>query len=207
MEAETKDILRMLCKRYDLTQNDVLKVLLEMCDQHDLLKKEWQKRLTAALERGKREIEAKAYYDDPRKCPAMAMGSEKYKCVWGREGRPPAVRVLEVEYQASLEMCLKCKATLQIMQESEGLRSRVVQLENKLKQKSNIEFKIPICHKGATLNEDSTEFSGCPKHPGENVSIDNFCKVYSNGLPCALFAQRVIGVADQESGYGSEFSR
>jgi hypothetical protein len=207
IEFEAREKLRSLSKRYDLTQNDILTILFDMCDQHDLLRKDWQDRLTAALERGQREIEALAYYEDPNKCPAIAKGSEKYKCVWGREGKPPQIRVLEADFQASLEVCKKCKVTLQIMQEAEGLRSKVDQLTNQLERKAKESFKVPICHKGATLNENATEFSNCPKYRGENVSVESFCKKYSRGLPCALYAERVIAVGDGKSESGSKPNR
>lgn len=198
------ETLRKLAKKLGLEQQDILGTLINMCEVHDLLNKEWQERLTAALERGRREIERVQFEGDADRCHAIAQGEEKYKCVWGRQGKPPLIRLLERDYEASKVLCLSCKKTLLILEENAEYLKQIDNLKTKIQQKVDVSFKVPICHKGGILNEDSTEFSGCPKHRGENVSVEKFCRVYSSGLPCALFAQRVIAVADKASEIGSE---
>lgn len=203
IDLDNKEALRKICKRTGFSQPDVLNILFNIAESENLITDGWQKRLKALERKADREIEALYYWEDPERCPAIAKGSEKYKCVWGRVGRPPEIRVLEADYQSSKEVCMKCKITLMMKEEVHALRNQADNLEKRLKEKVNVKYKVPICNKGAILNEDATEFSGCPKHRGENVSVATFCKVYSSGLPCALYAERVIGVADGESELGS----
>ena len=194
--TEHREQLRKVSKRIGLAQSHILGTLIDMADVHDLLRPDWQKRLKAALLAGDREIESDKYFEDPNRCPAIAKGTSKYKCIWGRKEKTPEVRVLEEFYEASKELCKACKITLGMKAETAGLREEVKHLTHELEIKEKVVFKVPICHKGATLNEDGTEFTNCPKHRHESVSVAAFCKVYQNKLPCMLFAERVIGVGE-----------
>jgi hypothetical protein len=194
--VDKKEQLRKVVRRVKLSQVDVLATLIDMADQHDLLREDWQKRLNAALRAGDRELESEAYHQDPDRCPAMAKGDKKYKCVWGRHQKTPEVRILEEFYQNSKNLCMSCGITLGMRLENEGLKQKVADLEE---ERERIEFKLPICHKGAIVNKDASEFSGCPRHinKNENVSVAKFCKVYRTGTPCFSFAERVIGIGEK----------
>ena len=117
------------------------------------------------------------------------------------------LRILAEKREDALNLCEGCTLTLEPILQNKEYQKQIANLQDRLNQKASVTYKVPICHKGATLNEDSTEFAGCPKHKGENVSIQNFCKVYSNGLPCMLYAERVIGVSDSESEIGADSNR
>ena len=79
------------------------------------------------------------------------------------------------------------------------LQERISQLEKTIQVKANVSFKAPICHKGAVLTAEGTEFRSCPKTAEKTVSVANWCKKYSNGLPCMLYAEVIIAVADKTS--------
>lgn len=203
IDEEHHKILRRLTNRTGKNQKELFEFLLVLCESIDAVNPGWQERLTASLERGRREIELRLFNDDQGRCVALANGIEKYKCVWGRKGKPPFIRLLETEYEASKELCLRCNRTLAMIEENEGLKRKNIELEERLKTRANVTFKVPKCNVGAILSEDGTEFRGCRKSPTVPVSVEKFCKVYQNGLPCAVYAESVIGVADGKSEYGS----
>jgi len=49
--------IRRIAKKTGLHQIEIMGTLLDMCEKYNLLQKDWQKRLNAALERGRRDIE------------------------------------------------------------------------------------------------------------------------------------------------------
>ena len=193
----TIDKLRKLSKRIGLDQKTIISTLLDMCIQHDLLNKDWQERLTAALERGRRDIESRYFESDPDRCPAIARGEERFKCVWGRVGKPPFIRLLEKEYEDSKEICASCKRTLLIDEENRKYVIRINELENKLQHKANQQFKAPVCNRGAILTNDGLAFKSCPARGFDKpVDIKTWCKVYNRDTPCYSYAEILIGVAE-----------
>lgn len=74
------------------------------------------------------------------------------------------------------------------------------ELEVDLEARASEVYKIPKCNRGAILDhdkEDNMIFNGCPRHRGEPVSVDKFCRVYQRGLPCMMFAELTVGVGSK----------
>ena len=111
------------------------------------------------------------------------------------------IRILAEDYDDALNLCEGCEVTLAPILKNYELQEKIQQLERTLKATVGVTFKAPICHKGAVLTAEGTEFRSCPKRPSaKTVSIENFCrKQTSEGLPCPLYAEIPIIVADRES--------
>ena len=194
IEEDSKELLIKLTQRYGKDMKIILGTLIDMCDQHDLLKKGWEKRLTAALKKGRREIENLKFEEDADRCPAIVKGAEKYKCVWGRREKPPTIKILEKEYEASKELCFGCKRTLAINEQNREYLRQIQQLEFNLKAKSEMTYKVPICGDVGRLNEDATIFTSCRENNGNAVYIEEFCKVKNEGEPCKWYTESIVGV-------------
>ena len=206
-DPEIKRLLRKITKHSGKSQLQVMTILFNLCDVYDFLKEDWQERLEAALRAGDWQLQREKHFANKNRCLGLREADQKWKCIQGREGKIPMIRMLAENREDALNLCEGCTLTLEPILQNKEYQKQIAHLQDRLNQKASVTYKVPICHKGATLNEDSTEFSGCPKHPGENVSIEKFCKVYSSGLPCMLYAERVIGVSDSESEIGSEPNR
>lgn len=135
-------------------------------------------------------------------CDGLAYGEDEegkgiYSCVWFREGRPPQIRILGKTESLMISRCAACGRTEEIAKGFKERDLRIRELEVELGSKSSERLKIPKCNRGAVLNhdkEDNLIFTGCFRHRGEPVSVDKFCRVYHNGLPCSMFAEIVVGV-------------
>lgn len=178
------------------TKKLVLETFIEMGVKHNIFEADWIEKLLLENERIKEHAEAGS------SCGALAtsVNEEKkddYRCVWFREDRPPQVRKLGNTKEMKDAACSACKKTGEIIEGLKARDERILKLETELGAKSSERLKIPKCNRGAILNhdkEDNLIFNNCFKHRGEPVSVDKFCRVYSNGLPCSMFAFLVVGV-------------
>lgn len=195
VSQESIERIRRIAKKTGLHHIEIMGTLLDMCEQHNLLKKDWQKRLNVSLERGRREIEESDFDTDPNRCVAIAKGEEKFKCVWGRKGKPPMIRLLAKEYSLSKEMCFSCVKTLLLITENEDYIEKIRLLEFQLQAKSDMMLKVPVCEAVGVLNGDGTLFSRCQEHNMRAVNIEKFCKVKDNGEPCSWYKESIVGVA------------
>lgn len=203
-KSKTKELLRKITKNSGKTQDQVMWLLFNLHDTLDLLADGWKERLAAAERVGAWQLQREKHFAKSDRCLGFREADGKWKCIAGREEKTPMIRILAEDYDDALNLCEGCQLTLEPIRKNREYRKQIDDLEDRLQRKVSVKYKVPICHKGAILNEDSTEFSSCPKHKGENVSIANFCKIYSSGLPCMLYAERVIGLADGESELSKE---
>lgn len=199
LPEETIQLLRKLAKKTGKTQPWILETLIDMADVHDLLNEGWQERLTAALEKGMWHIQRRKHFESKEKCAGLRAADRKWKCIQGRPNQTPMIRNLAEDYDEALDLCEGCVVTLEPILKNYELQERIAQLEKTAQVKANVSFKAPICHKGAVLTADGTEFRSCPKTSEKTVSVENWCKKYSNGLPCQLYGEVVIAVADKAS--------
>lgn len=198
ISADAHSLLRKIKKSSELDQKQILELLLELCEDNDLLNPGWQKRLTASLVKGARHIESSKFRTDLDRCPALAEGEEKFKCVWGRKGEPPKIKILEKEYETTKEICSKCRITLEIYEENQEYLNEIEALKKKLETKRLVTFKAPVCKMGAILGEDGKSFSGCRKS-SIPVSVEGFCKAQQQGQGCPMYGESVIGIGNKES--------
>lgn len=162
--------------------------------EHDIHDPKWIEKLLKA----QRVIEG---YARAGLCEGFAPGEDKdgaelFSCVWYRKGRPPQIRILGIE-TLQKGRCAACGRTKEIWLDFKERDERILELETELGSKSSERLKIPKCNRGAVLNhdkEDNLIFNNCFRHRGEPVSVDKYCRVYSNGLPCSMFAFLVVGV-------------
>ena len=199
LPEETIQLLRKLAKKTGRSQPWILETLIDMADIHDLLNEGWQERLTAALEKGMWHIQQRKHFESKEKCAGLRAADRKWKCIQGRPNQTPMIRNLSEDYDEALDLCDGCVETLEPILKNYELQERISQLENTAQVKANVSFKAPICHKGAVLTADGTEFRSCPKTSVKTVSVENVCKKYSRGLPCQLYGEVVIAVADKAS--------
>jgi hypothetical protein len=171
-----------------------------MATVHDLLRKDWQERLTAALEKGMWHLQQQKHFENKKKCEGLRSADQKWKCIQGRYLNTPAIKTLAENWQDAMNLCEGCEVTLKPILLNYELQGKIQQLESRLKARAGVTFKAPVCNVGAILTADGTEFRNCPKRPSERtVSVENFCKVLSSGLPCQVYAEIPISVADGES--------
>ncbi len=199
LPEETIQLLRKLAKKLDKSQTWIIENLLDMADVHDLLNEGWQERLTAALEKGMWHIQRRKHFESKEKCAGLRAAEKKWKCIQGRPNKTPMIRNLAEDYDEALNLCEGCTETLEPILKNYELQERIAQLEKTAQIKASVSFKAPICHKGAVLTADGTEFRSCPKTAEKTVSVENWCKKYSSGLPCQLYGEVVIAVADKAS--------
>ena len=183
-------------KKPNATQADFIHYLLNMCDVQGLLKEDWMKSLTKATKRGSWSTEQEEMEFDSDRCPAIAHGEEKFKCVWGRKGKPPMIRILEKEYGLSKNMCVGCEKTLLPIAENEQHLKRIKVLEKGLESRAREVYKIPVCEGGANLTPDGTGFKRC-RRSNTDVDVLRFCKVVEDG-PCSYFREIVVGVGEKK---------
>lgn len=207
LEAEDMQLLRKLLHRFqtakkqpNATQGDLVHWLLNMAETHDLINEGWMDRLNAALEKGMWHIAQQKHFANAEKCSGLRVADQKWKCIQGRHERTPEIRILAEDYDDALELCEGCKVTLEPILKNYDLQAKIQQLERSAEIQAGVTFKAPICNRGSVLTAEGTEFRGCPKRPSaKTVSVAKFCKVLSDGLPCALYAEIPISVADRES--------
>ena len=192
--------IRTQAKRKEMTQIKLIEELIKLQEVHDLLRDDWDVRLTAALKKGMWHLAQQKHFENKKRCDALRAGDEKWKCIHGRYQKTPMIRILAECYEASLRLCEGCEVTLAPILLNYELQGKIQQLENKLEARAGVTFKAPVCNRGAVLTADGNEFRSCPKRPSaKTVSVYKFCKVLSNGLPCQLYAEIPISVADRES--------
>ena len=173
---------------------DILAEFVEKGVKHDIHDPRWVEKLLMA-ER------VKEGYANVGACDGLAEGKDKdggelYSCVWYRKGRPPQIRILGIETLQE-GRCAACGRTEEIWLSFKERDDRILELESELGTRSSERLKIPKCNRGAVLNhdkEDNLIFNNCFRHRGEPVSVDKYCRVYHNGLPCSMFAELVVGV-------------
>ena len=143
----------------------------------------------------------KKHLESKEKSQGLRAADKKWKCIQGRPNQTPMIRNLAEDRDDALNLCEGCTETLQPILKNYELQEKIQQLERKLQTTVGVTFKAPICHKGAVLTAEGTEFRSCPKRPSaKTVSIENFCRQQtSESLPCPLYAEIPISVADRES--------
>ncbi len=196
LPKNTVDLLRKLCKKYDWTQPALIQRVLEITEYNDLLNKNWENKLTASLKRGSWIEEQEQMEFDSDRCPAIAHGEEKFKCVWGRKGKPPLIRLLEKEYSLSKDGCGSCRRTLEPILENIEHKITIQNLKDKLNKNADLTFKAPVCEAGGILNGDGTEFSRCQDRGGF-VDVKKYCKKRNEGKGCTFYSESVIGFAEK----------
>ena len=165
--------------------------LIELCDKHNLMDGDWKARLEDL------DLDREKVTWLKGSCPALTEADNKFKCVWGVDGKPPAIKVLSKDHLEALEMCAACKTTLEIKLENQSYQVKVQELEAKLQEQSTKKFKIPQCNNGGRLDGDGLAFEGCPRSPGKVVSIEGYCKKLKNGAGCDWFKSRLVGVSSE----------
>ncbi len=206
LPEEPIKLLRKLAKKTGKSQIWVLSRLLTMADVHDLLNEGWQERLNAALKKGMWHIAQQKHFENKKRCDALRAADEKWKCIHGRYQKTPMIRILAEVYEDALNLCEGCEVTLAPILLNYELQGKIQQLENKLEARAGVTFKAPVCNRGAVLTADGNEFRSCPKRPSaKTVSVFKLCKVLSDGLPCQLYAEVPISVADRESQIDTDF--
>ena len=184
------------------TQIEYIEKLVKLQEVHDLLRPDWQKRLTAALEKGSWYLSQQKHFENKEKCDGLRAADKKWKCIQGRYQNTPMIRILAEDYVDALNLCEGCEVTLAPILLNYELQGKIQQLENRLKARAGVTFKAPVCNRGAVLTADGTEFRGCERGTGrqhKTVSIETWCKVYENKTPCFSYAEIPISVADRES--------
>lgn len=164
--------------------------------KHDIFDPDWENKMLAEVER----VNAYAGLDDA--CDALAFGvngkgEKRYRCIIFRVNKPPQITNLGDTESLQNSACASCGKTENMVMGLKERDVRIAELETELGEKSSEQFKIPKCNAGADLRhdkEDQLVFHNCRKHSHEPVSVDKFCKVYSNGTPCAMFAMLTVGV-------------
>ena len=133
-------------------------------------------------------------------CDGLAYGVDEkgigvYSCVWFNDGAPPSIKILGKTEELQAARCAACGRTEEVRRVFREKDNRISELEHGLKSRATEVFKVPVCNGGAVLSAEGREFRGCRKGtPNKPVSIEKFCKVYSRGLPCQLYAEIVVGV-------------
>ena len=194
VEKDARDKAVALAQRYGLPMKSVLSTLIDLCIDYDLLKPGFGERLNAAMDKGEIKIKRDELAKIKNRCAGLFFADEFYKCIQGREDKTPMIKKLAKDLSEALEGCAGCGETKVIRLENLELRNKVSVLENKLGEKSNKTFKVPVCNAGAVLSKEGLEFRGCRRSPRAPVVISEFCMKRADGLPCAMFARAIIGV-------------
>lgn len=173
----------------------VLKEFITKGIEHDITDDNWIEKLKKA----DRILDGFAHMGD---CEGLAFGKDEkkegvYSCVWFQEGRPPQIRILGKTESLMNGRCASCGKTKEIAMGFKERDTRIAELENKLGARSSQVWKVPKCNRGAIVNQDKEgqfSFKDCFRNTHEAVSVDRFCRVQSQGLPCMFFAELVVGV-------------
>lgn len=201
MSPDTKELLETYAKSKKITMMMFLDMLIEYGVDQDVYDPKWREKIQKQIESVNR------YASLDGACPALAGGKKSsgewlYRCVWFRPDNPPNIKNLGDSEELQGAACFSCGGTKPFVEGIEERDQRIRELEVELGSKSTERFKIPKCNRGAVLNHDKEDqliFTGCFRHRGEPVSVDKFCRVYSNGLPCSMFAELVVGVEGKKT--------
>ena len=207
LPAEDMQLTRKLLHRFktakkkpNATQADLIHWLLTMCETHGLINEGWMDRLDAALEKGEWHIQQKRHFESKEKCSGLRGADQTWKCIQGRFQTTPMIRTLAKDYDEALGLCDGCKVTLEPILLNYDLQAKIQKLERSAEIRAGVTFKAPVCNRGSVLTAEGTEFRGCPKRPSaKTVNVEKFCKILSDGLPCQLYAEIPISVADRKS--------
>ena len=191
LDEPDKLLLETQSKRHKLDQKFIVGHLIGLNEKYNLMDGNWQDRLFAddKTRAENRRLEGS--------CSAFTKVDGKWKCVWGVDGKPPAIKTLAEDQNQALGMCASCKITLNIKLENESYQVKVQELEAKLQDQSSKKYKIPQCNNGARLDNDGLAFEGCPRSPGKTVSIESYCKKLKNGAGCDWYKSRLVGVGTE----------
>lgn len=185
--------LETFSKRRNTSMKEIVGFYIQLDEDYDLWSADWKDKVK------KSEDQRERYTLLDGSCPALAFADNVWKCLWGQDGKPPAIKTLAKDLDEALELCAACTKTLKIKLENESYQVKVQELEMKLKENSTKKFKIPQCNNGARLDSDGLSFEGCPRSPGKPVSIEGYCKKLKNGAGCDWFKTRLIGVGAETS--------
>ena len=191
---DAKDKAIALSQRYHLPMKTVVTNLIDLCVDYDLLNPRFGDRLNAAMDKGEIKIKRDELSKLKSRCAGLFFADGFYRCIQGREDKTPMIKKLSKGISEAVEACAGCGETKVIRLENLELRNKVSVLENKLGEKSNQTFKVPVCNAGSVLSKDGLKFSGCRRSPRAPVVISEFCMKRANGSPCAMFARAIIGV-------------
>lgn len=189
LSPDAKGKLKKYSQSKKVPMSEIIEHWIDVCSKHDILDGDWADKLLAFEER----VNVYASLDDS--CPALAFGEGKseenlWRCVWYQEDAPPKVRILGKTESLQNSACLACGKTGEIVTGFRKRDERIAELEGSLKAKTSAVVKIPICNKGSILGSDGLTFRSCPKSAaGRPVSIAEWCRKYSRGLPCQLFGE------------------
>ncbi len=192
LDEADKELLELQAKRHKKDQKFIVGYLIGLNEKYNFFGAEdWKDRLIADDE--KRED----YTLLDGSCPALIHADKVWKCLWGQDGKPPAIKTLAKDLEESLEMCASCSKTLKIKLENESYQVKVQELEAKLEEKATKKFKIPQCKNGGRLDGDGLAFEGCPRSRGKPVSVEEYCKKLNSGLGCPMFKSRLVAVGTE----------
>lgn len=191
VDEETKERAIRISKRTQIPMIDTAGYLYEMCEKHDMTRPGWEDR----MEKADQERERYTLLDGS--CPALAFADKVWKCLWGQDGKPPAIKTLAKDINEAKKLCAACTKTLNIKLENESYQVKVQELEMKLQEQSTKKFKIPQCKNGARLDNDGLSFEGCPRSIGKPVSVEGYCKKINDGRGCDWFKSRLVGVSSE----------
>ena len=196
LDEKVHKLLADYAKKKHLKMGLIIEMFIEAGVNQDIYDPDWKEKTRKALA----EINQYAALDGA--CPALAGGKKKsgdwlYRCVWFRKDAPPNIKNLGDTEELQGTACVSCDGTRPYVVGMEERDERIRELEVELGSKSSERMKIPKCNRGAILNHDKEDrliFNNCFRHRGEPVSVDKYCRVYHNGLPCSMFAELVVGV-------------
>jgi len=201
LRGETHADLLKYAQSKKLKMSLILETFIDMGIKHDIFDPNWIDKLQRFKDR------VNAYSGLDRACDGLAYGVDKdgvgvYSCVWFREGRPPQIRILGNSEDLQASRCAACGRTEEIARGFKERDLRIRELEVELGSKSSERLKIPKCNRGAVLNHDKGDnliFTGCFRNRGVPVSVNNFCRIQADGLPCMFFAELVVGVEGKKT--------
>lgn len=196
VDAETHAKLLKYAQSTGIGMSIILAEFVAAGVEHDIHDPDWKVKLRKFEERVNR------YAGLDGACDGLAYGEDKdgvgvYSCVWFREGRPPQIRLLGNSEELQRSRCAACGRTEDIKKGFTERDTRIRELEVELGSKSSEILKIPKCNRGGVLNHDKEDrlmFTNCFRHRGEPVSVENYCRIQANGLPCMFFAELTVGV-------------
>ncbi len=182
-----------LAKSLKISKRDIIGKLIIIQEQYDVLGPDLYPRLKALLERGSKAEQRNDFEgldDAPR---AMKWMNDTFNYVEVQKNGLLKITKLSSECTDSIEVVKEFRRQVDEGIEREQLHNII---EGKDQEISDLRLgdsqaiKIPVCNKGSRLIAEGREFRGCPKGQSNTaVSVDEWCRVYSSGLPCALFAE------------------
>ena len=196
LATEDNDRFTKLAKRYDLHKSEVIGLLGELCEKHDLLRKDWQKSINALVERGRKAVELNEW-DGMEDAPQeIQYAKETFKYVERTKAGKIKLTSLSPVWKEALGIVREFQRQEKESMEKTQLKKIIGEQDQQIKGLESRGYKIPMCDGGAALTPDGTGFKRCRK---SNIDVDiaRFCKVIENG-PCSYF--REIGGEDLMTG-------